>query len=229
MGSLNWASGLIPLSRLHLRPLQRHFRSLGLWTPLHRAGRPYGGFQDFGYLDPFRQKAPYQRFGTQSGNFGPSSLGYSDTGPPSYDSYGQNYLVSYIDKQDGTHNSHTLLRLAVDLVQWLQQGGTHSHSLLRLVVDLVQWLQLRGIAIRARHISDCLNVIEECLSQPNQPITTERNLHPEIVNRIFVTGGMFATFHNTNLPQFMSLIPEPRALAIALCSVTGPAGMVKTV
>ena len=30
MGSLNWASGHIPLGRLHLRPLQRHFHSLGL-------------------------------------------------------------------------------------------------------------------------------------------------------------------------------------------------------
>ena len=151
MGPRNWASGLIPLSRLHLRPLQRHFRSLGLtnrfttpcrsdqsvlasllrphlWNPyptfpggVHGhlytgLGRPYAGFPDFGYLDPFRQQAPYQRFGTQSGNFGPSSLGYSDKGPPSYDSYGQHYLVSYIYKQGGTH-SPTLLRLVVDLVQ----------------------------------------------------------------------------------------------------------------
>ena len=30
MGSLGWASGLIPLGRLYLRPLQRHFHSLGL-------------------------------------------------------------------------------------------------------------------------------------------------------------------------------------------------------
>ena len=30
MGSLNWASGLIPLGRLYLRPLQCHFHSLGL-------------------------------------------------------------------------------------------------------------------------------------------------------------------------------------------------------
>ena len=30
MVSLNWASGLIPLGRLYLRPLQRHFHSLGL-------------------------------------------------------------------------------------------------------------------------------------------------------------------------------------------------------
>ena len=30
MGSLSWASGLIPLGRLYLRPLQRYFHSLGL-------------------------------------------------------------------------------------------------------------------------------------------------------------------------------------------------------
>ena len=30
MGSLNWASGLIPLGCLYLRPFQRHFHSLGL-------------------------------------------------------------------------------------------------------------------------------------------------------------------------------------------------------
>ena len=40
MGSFNWASGLIPLGRLYLRPLQRHFHSLGLtvrFTPPRRS------------------------------------------------------------------------------------------------------------------------------------------------------------------------------------------------
>ena len=40
MGSLNWASGLTPLGRLHLRPLQRHFHSLGMtnrFTPPHQS------------------------------------------------------------------------------------------------------------------------------------------------------------------------------------------------
>ena len=38
--SLNWASGLIPLGRLYLRPLQRHFQLLGLtdqFTPPRRS------------------------------------------------------------------------------------------------------------------------------------------------------------------------------------------------
>ena len=34
MGSLNWASGLIPLGCLYLRPLQRHIHSLGLTDPI---------------------------------------------------------------------------------------------------------------------------------------------------------------------------------------------------
>ena len=100
-----------------------------------------------------------------------------------------------------------------------KRGVTHSHTLLRLVVDLFLWLQTQDIAIRDRHIPGCLNVIADHLSQPNQPITTKKSLHPTIVNRIFRTWGtptvdMFATVHNRHLLQFMSPIPEPQALAI---------------
>ena len=47
----------------------------------------------------------------------------------------------------------------------------------------------------------------------------ELSLHPEVMNLIFRLWGtpvvdMFATVHNTHLPQFMSPVPEPRALAI---------------
>ena len=71
----------------------------------------------------------------------------------------------------------------------------------------------------ARHIPGCLNVIADSLSWLNQPITTKWSLHPEIVTQIFGTWGtptvdMFATVHNIHLPQFMSPISEPGALAI---------------
>ena len=100
-----------------------------------------------------------------------------------------------------------------------KQGGTHSHLLLRLVVDLFLWFQTQDITLRARHIPGCLNVIADRLSRPNQPIMTEWSLHPEVVNLIFRLCGTpvvdrFATVHNTHLPQFMALVPEPRALTI---------------
>ena len=95
-----------------------------------------------------------------------------------------------------------------------KQGGTHSHLLLQLVVDLFPWLQTQDITQ-----CDSLNVIADRLSWPKQPITAEWSLHPEVVNLIFILWGtpvvdMFATVHNMHLPQFMSPVPEPRALAI---------------
>ena len=49
---------------------------------------------------------------------------------------------------------------------------------------------------------------------PNQPITTEWGLHPKIGMWGTPTVNMLATVHNTHLPQFMSPILEPQALAI---------------
>ena len=146
LGSLNWASGLIPLGRLYLRPLQRHFHSLGLtdwFTPPHLGpcqlgpcqptsamagptfsylrnpdprisgglydfhgrlqsglGRPHGGFQDFGYLDPYRPQAPHQLCGVQGGYLCPTALGSSASGPPGHDRHGQ-FDGSFIYQQAG--------------------------------------------------------------------------------------------------------------------------------
>ena len=52
-------------------------------------------------------------------------------------------------------------------------------------------------------------MIADQLSRPNQPITIEWSLHPEVVNLLFKLWGtpvvdMFATVHNTHLPQFVS-------------------------
>ena len=243
MGALNWASGLIPLCHLHLRPLQRHFHSLGSDKPVctiaafrpcspcyptqavagpivshirnpypafpggvHHfhgrldsgLGRPHGGFSNCGCMDPFRTRAPHQ------------------------------YVLELREVILALHHWVTILQghhvlIATDnttVIAYInKQGGTHSHLLLRLVVDLFLWLQTRDITLRARHILSCLNVIADRLSRPNQPIMTEWSLHPEVMNRIFRLWGtpvvdMFATVHNTHLPQFMSPVPEPRALAI---------------
>ena len=56
-----------------------------------------------------------------------------------------------------------------------KQGGTHFHTLLYLVVDLFLWLQTQDIAILARHIPGCINVIGlvDRLSRLNKPITTK--------------------------------------------------------
>ena len=160
-------------------------------------GRSHGGFQDFGYLDPYRLKTPHQLSGVQSGYLALQHWAPLLQGRQVMITTDNSTVVSYINKQ----------------------GGTRSPTLLRLTVDLFLWLESQNILVRARHIPGCLNVIADHLSRPNQPIPTEWSLHPEIVRRIFRFWGtpeidMFATLLNSHLPRFMSPVLEPRALAV---------------
>ena len=100
-----------------------------------------------------------------------------------------------------------------------KQRGSHSHSPLRLIVELSIYCDFIPSAIRARHIPGFLNNLVDRLSQSNQPISTEWGLHPEITTQIsemwgHLTVDLFATVHNTQLPQFTSPIPEPQALVV---------------
>ena len=163
MGSLNSASGLIPLGRLYLRPLQRHFHSLGLtdrFTPPRRSdplvlanllrhwrdprfltsGIPIrmfsGRFHDF-------TDASLQGWGADMGDSQISGIWtHTDRklhinclelkavvcalqhwfpmlqGHQVMISTDNSTVVSYINKQGGTH-SPTLLLLTVELLLWL--------------------------------------------------------------------------------------------------------------
>ena len=63
-------------------------------------GRPHGGFQDFGYLDPHRPQAPHQLSGVQSGYSCPTALGSSASGPPGHGCHGQ-FDSGFIYQQAG--------------------------------------------------------------------------------------------------------------------------------
>ena len=94
----------------------------------------------------------------------------------------------------------------------------------------ISCLELKAVIVALHHWVSALQghqvliamdntTVVDCLSRQNQLISTEWSLHSEIVNRIFKAWGspavdMFATVHNTHLSQFMSLIPEPLALAL---------------
>ena len=241
MGSLNWASGLIPLGHLYLRPLQRHFHSLGLtdrFTPPRRSdplvlANLLQQWQDPCFLTsgiPIRTfQADLTIFTDASTWVGRSHGGFQDFGYLDLFKPQTPYQLSGAQSGhlcptalgpsasgppgDGRHRQF-------DSSSYInKQGGTRSPTLLRLTVDLFLWLEAQNIIIRARNIPGCLNVIADHLSRPSQPISTEWSLHPEIVKRIFRVWGtpevdMFATLSNSYLPCFMSPIPEPRALAV---------------
>ena len=242
MGSLNWASGLIHLGRLYLRPLQRHFHSLGLtdrFTPPLRSDplvllSLLWQWQDLRFLTsgiPIRTfqadltiftDASTQGWGDHMGDSKISGTWTRTDRKLHINCLELKAVIFALQHWAPVLQGHQVM-IAKDnstVVSYInKQGGTRSPTLLRLTVDLFLWLEAQNIIVRARHIPGCLNVLADHLSRPNQPMPTEWSLHPEIVERIFRVWGtpeinMFATPSNSHLPRFMSPIPKPRALAV---------------
>ena len=143
-------------------------------------------------MDPFQTRAPHQCTGAQGGNIGP--LGYSITGPSCFDYYRQ-YHCGSLHQQTRWYPFPLPVAAGSGSVSVASDSGHNSKS-------------------------QTHSGLPKC---DNQPIMTEWSLHPEVVNLIFRLWGTpvvdrFATVHNTHLPQFMALVPEPRALAIVALS-----------
>ena len=169
-------------------------------------GRPHGGFSNCGCMDPFRTQAPHQCSGAHSGNIGPPSLCYSITGQSCFDSNRQ-YHCCGLHQQTGWDPFPPPVAAGSGSVSVVTDSGHHSMSQIHLGLP-------------------------KCDSRPvfsAEPAHHDRvESPPEVVNLIFRLWGtpvvdmfhyMFATVHNTNLPQFMSPVLEPRALAIDALSL----------
>ena len=183
MGSLIWALGLIPLGHLYLRPLRRHFHSLGLTDrfmpkrrsdPLVLANLLAMAGPTFSYLrntDPHVSGGPHVFYGRLHAGVGRSHGGFPDFG----------YLDPYRPQapyQLSGAQSGNLCPIALGSSapgppgcghhrqfdsSFNKQGRTRSPTLLCLTVDLFLWLEAQNIIVRARHISGCLNVIADHL------------------------------------------------------------------
>ena len=69
-------------------------------------GRSHGGFQDFGYLDPYRPQAPHHLSGAQGGYLRPTALRSSASGPPGHGRHGQ-FDSGFIYQQAGRDTLHS--------------------------------------------------------------------------------------------------------------------------
>ena len=196
MASLNWASGLIPLGRLYLRPLQCYFHSLDLtdrFTPLRWSDTSVLAsllqqWQDLSFLTsriPIRPfQADFTIFTDASTQGWGAHMGDSQISGTWAPLDCQLHIICLELKavEAALHHWAPVLQghqvmIATDnstVVSYInKQGGAQSHTLLHLVVELFMWLQAQNIVVRARHIPGCVNVIADHLFRPNQPIPTE--------------------------------------------------------
>jgi hypothetical protein len=99
-----------------------------------------------------------------------------------------------------------------------KQGGTHSRSLFLLVEELLILVDGLGSSIRAKHIPGARNVLADQLSRSRQILSTEWTLHQQIANQLFIEWGqplldLFATRFTSRLPLFVSPYPDVRAMS----------------
>ena len=166
MRSLNWASGLIPLGRLHMMPLQQHFHSLGLtnwFTPatlLFRTFSPCHPTEAMAGPIVSHIRNPYSAFSGGDHNFngclfpGRPHGGFPDFGclkllrtqAPNLCVGAQGGKIGPSTLGPILHRHHVMIAtdnatvVAYIVKNRVGQIITHSHTLLRLVVDLFLWL-----------------------------------------------------------------------------------------
>ena len=106
-----------------------------------------------------------------------------------------------------------------------KQGGTHSLEMCLMIWHLMVFCNPRAILLRARHIKGCLNVIADSLSRRDKITQTEWSLHPKIFQKICQIWhrpmvDMFATKMNNKLPLYVSPVPDPNAMAVDTLNIS---------
>ena len=119
-----------------------------------------------------------------------------------HDIHRQHNVVSYINKQ----------------------GGTHSPNLCVEVWKILNWCLEQDTVIRVRHIPGKFNILADRLSRLDKPIKTEWALDQTVANSVFQmlnfpNVDLFATRFNHRLPLYVSPVQDYKALAIDALSM----------
>jgi len=105
-----------------------------------------------------------------------------------------------------------------------KQGGTKSWDLCALLWLIMVYCRQRTISLSARHIPGCINVLADQLSRRGQALHTEWSLHQDIFKQLCRMHGsplidLFATRFNHRLPLFVSPVPDPKAVQVDAMSM----------
>ena len=106
-----------------------------------------------------------------------------------------------------------------------KEGGTRSPELSRLVEELLLWCLDNEVEITASHLPGVRNNAADALSRQVRFQNTEWQLTQWVADALFQQWDgprvdLFATRMNTRLPVFVSLRPDPRALAMDALAIS---------
>ena len=106
-----------------------------------------------------------------------------------------------------------------------RQGGTHSSLLSQRVEDLLLWCQSLDITLTARRIPGKLNFVADALSRAHMVLHTEWSLTHRTLEPIWREWfrprvDLFATRFNHRLALYVSPVPDPQAWAVDALSLS---------
>ena len=249
LGVLSSASDLVPLGRLHLRPLQmlllHHWRPrcdpLSAPVPLSRlfhqhlrwwtqpeifSGVPISKPQPSLFLFT---DASLEGWGAHLEPLGLLCSGVWDSSLPlPHINILEMKAVILSLTEFQSHLQGQPVMLSTDnstVVAYIhKQGGTHSPSLCVLAWQLHLFCQENNILLSVRHLPGRLNVIADHLSRSSRPLLAEWSLPMEVLLPIFHLWetpmvDLFATRWNARLPLFVSPVLDPSAWAVDALSL----------
>ena len=100
-----------------------------------------------------------------------------------------------------------------------KQGGTRSWDMFALTWHLFAFCHKNKVVLSARHVPGVMNLVTDKLSRSQQTLHTEWSLNPQIFRWLSQIDfqpqiDLFATRFNHKLHQYVSPVPDPKALAI---------------
>ena len=96
------------------------------------------------------------------------------------------------------------------------QGGTHSPLLSQEAEALLKWAYSLGWILSAKHVKGSCNVMADLLSRPDSILPTEWTLSLSVLHPIWQKWGkplldLFATKYSARLPVYVSPVPDDHA------------------
>ena len=148
------------------------------------------------YLVTARKQTAYKLFGTQGSVSRPKRV------------------PKLLCKPDGTCGNRQHYSNVVH-----KEGSMKSGSLCALLWRILTWCTRHQVTLRARHILGRLNVVADKLSRLGQTIQMEWSLLQEVFQAICLRWhrpqiDLFAERFNHKLPQFVSPVLDPLAVAV---------------
>ena len=248
LGYLNCIADVIPLGRLHIRPLQAHL--LRAWSPASK------NWETPVTLDStVKQSAMWWTLeanvlqGTPLKSPSPERTLYTDASLSGWGGFLDGRIASglWSRKESPLHINilemravfqsltaflplvqNTSLCLATDnstVVAYLRnQGGTKSLDLCCLTRDILMLCHDNGISLLVKHVPGKLNILADTLSRARKPVITEWTLAKPVFHSICRLWDrphvdLFATALNHQLPTYVSPVPDGEAFAVDALSI----------